>query len=256
MSDTPEENAVLVERRDRVMIITMNRPEARNAINSALANGVWDAVQELNNDPGLTAGVLTGSAGTFCAGMDLKAFARGEEMGAMGSFIRGGCEKPLIAAIEGYALAGGCEMALSCDLLVAAKDSQIGIREVKVGLFAAGGGLFRLPSRVGYAKAMEMAITGDALNGQEAFEAGMVSQVTESGGAIDAAIALAERVAKNAPLAVAASKKLVRAAAQGVDEDTLWKMQEPFTEKVFKSNDAVEGPKAFAEKRDPNWSGT
>lgn len=256
MSETTEEQAVLVERRGRVMIITMNRPDARNAINGALGTGVWEAVQELNNDPGLTAGVLTGAGGYFCSGMDLKAFARGEDTGAFTKFIRAGCEKPLIAAIEGFAIAGGCEMALSCDLMVAAKGAKIGIREVKVGLFAGAGGLFRLPSRVGYAKAMEMAITGDHILAEEAQEAGMISQLTEVGGAVEAAIALAERVAQNAPLAVAASKTLVKAAAQGYDEETLWKMQEPLIKKVFTSNDAKEGPKAFAEKRAPNWTGT
>lgn len=256
MNDKTEAPAVLVERRGRIMIITMNRPDARNAINGALSNGVWDAVQELNNDASLTAGVLTGAGGYFCSGMDLKAFARGEDIGPFGEFVRKGCEKPIIAAIEGFAIAGGCEMALSCDLLVAAKGAKIGIREVKVGLFAGAGGLFRLPSRVGYAKAMEMAITGDHILAEEAKEAGMISELTEVGGAVDAAIALAERVAKNAPLAVAASKTLVRAAAQGYDEETLWKMQEPLTKKVFTSNDAREGPKAFAEKREPNWTGT
>lgn len=256
MSEATEDNAVLVERRGRIMIITMNRPNARNAINGALSNGVWNAVTELNNDPDLTAGVLTGAGGYFCSGMDLKAFARGEDIGPFGEFIRAGCEKPLIGAIEGFAIAGGCEMALACDLLVAAKGAKIGIREVKVGLFAAAGGLFRLPSRVGYAKAMEMAITGDHILAEEASDAGMISELTEPGGAVDAAIALAERVAKNAPLAVAASKKLVRAAAQGYDEETLWKMQGPLQQSVFTSNDAKEGPKAFAEKRDPNWTGS
>lgn len=256
MSEATEDSAVLVERRGRIMIITMNRPDARNAINGALSNGVWDAVTELNNDPNLTAGVLTGAGGYFCSGMDLKAFARGEDIGPFGEFIRAGCEKPLIGAIEGFAIAGGCEMALACDLLVAAKGAKIGIREVKVGLFAAAGGLFRLPSRVGYAKAMEMAITGDHILAEEASDAGMISELTEPGGAVDAAIALAERVAKNAPLAVAASKKLVRAAAQGYDEETLWKMQAPLQKTVFSSNDAKEGPRAFAEKRAANWTGT
>jgi enoyl-CoA hydratase len=188
--------------------------------------------------------------------MDLKAFARGEDIGPLSKFIRAGCEKPLIGAVEGFAIAGGCELALTCDLLVASKGTKIGIREVKVGLFAAAGGLFRLPSRVGYAKAMEMAITGDPISAEEAHEAGMISALTEPGKAVDAAIELAERVAKNAPLAVAASKKLVLAAAQGFDEPTLWKMQEPLQKAVFTSNDAKEGPRAFAEKRDPNWTGT
>lgn len=256
MSETSKENAVLVERRGRIMIITMNRPDARNAINSALSNGIWDAVQELNNDPNLTAGILTGAGGYFCSGMDLKAFARGEDIGPFTRFVREGCEKPLIAAIEGFAIAGGCEMALTCDLMVAAKGAKIGIREVKVGLFAGAGGLFRLPSRVGYSKAMEMAITGDHILAEEALDAGMISELTEIGGAIDAAIALAERVAKNAPLAVAASKKMVTAAAQGYDEAELWELQAPLTKKIFTSNDAKEGSRAFAEKREPNWTGS
>ena len=255
MSET-QENAVLVERRDRVLIITMNRPDARNAINNALSTGVWNAVQELNKDPNLTAGVLTGAGGYFCSGMDLKAFARGEDIAHSVSLFEAGCEKPMIAAIEGFAIAGGCEMALSCDLIVAAKGAKIGIREVKVGLFAAAGGVFRLPSRVGYTKAMEMAITGDHILAEEAQEAGMISKLTEVGGALDEAIALAERVAKNAPLAVAASKKLVRAAAQGYDEEALWKMQAPLSKSVFTSNDAKEGPRAFAEKREPKWTGS
>ena len=251
-----EEQAVLVERRDRVMIITLNRPEAMNAINGALSNGLYNAIKELDADDGLTAGVITGAGRAFCAGMDLKAFARGEDIGPLNNFVREGAQKPLIAAIDGFALAGGCEIALTCDLLVAGRGSKIGIREVKVGLFAAAGGVFRLPARVGYSKAMEMAITGEPIDAEEALAAGMLSELTEQGGALDAAIALAERIAENAPLAVAASKQLVRAAAQGIDEDTLWEMQVPLSKKVFSSNDAKEGPVAFAEKRAPNWTGT
>jgi enoyl-CoA hydratase len=256
MTEEVNEQAVLVERRDRVMVITLNRPEAMNAINGALSHGLWNAVQELNADDGLTAGVLTGAGRGFCSGMDLKAFARGEDIGPLAEFVRAGCEKPLIGAVEGFAIAGGCEIALTCDLLVAASGAKFGIREVKVGLFAAAGGVFRLPSRVGYATAMEMAITGDPITAEDAHAAGMVSEVTEAGGALDAAIALAERVAQNAPLAVAASKQLVRAAAQGIAEDELWEMQKPLMAKVFSSNDAKEGPRAFAEKRAPNWTGT
>jgi enoyl-CoA hydratase len=188
--------------------------------------------------------------------MDLKAFARGEDIGPLTTFIRSGCSKPLIAAVEGFALAGGCEIALTCDLLVASRGAKIGIREVKVGLFAAAGGVFRLPARVGYTRAMEMAITGEPLTAEAAMEAGMLSELTEPGGALEAAIGWAERIAENAPLAVSASKAMVRAAAQGHDEETLWKMQEPLQAKVFRSNDAKEGPKAFAEKRAPNWTGT
>ena len=256
MSDTSTEEAVLVERRDRVMVITLNRPEAMNAINGALSHGLLNAVRELDADDSLTAGIITGAGRAFCAGMDLKAFARGEDIGPLGTFIREGAEKPLIAAVEGFALAGGCEIALACDLIVASKGSKIGIREVKVGLFAAAGGVFRLPARVGYARAMEMAITGEPITAEQAMDAGMLSELTEQGGALDAAVGWSERVAENAPLAVAASKQLIRAAGQGIDEDSLWEMQIPLQKKVFSSNDAKEGPAAFAEKRAPNWTGS
>ena len=256
MSEGSTEQAVLVERQGRIMVITLNRPEAMNAINGALSHGLLNAVRELDEDESLTAGVITGNGRGFCSGMDLKAFARGEDIGPLTTFIRGGCSKPLIAAIERFAIAGGCEIALTCDLLVAAKGAKIGIREVKVGLFAAAGGVFRLPARVGYARAMEMALTGEPITAEAAMESGMLSELTEPGGALAAAIGWAERIAENAPLAVAASKQLVRAAAQGYDEESLWKMQQPLSAKVFSSNDAKEGPKAFAEKRAPKWTGT
>ena len=185
MSDENTEPAVLVERRDRVMVITLNRPEAMNAINGELSNGLWNAVQELNEDSGLTTGVITGAGRGFCSGMDLKAFARGEDIGPLNSFVKAGCEKPLIAAIEGFALAGGCEIALTCDLMVASKGSKIGIREVKVGLFAGAGGVFRLPARVGYTKAMEMAVTGEPITAETALECGMLSELTEPGEALE-----------------------------------------------------------------------
>lgn len=249
------EAAVLTERRGRVLLITLNRPDAMNAINGALSGGLVAAVEELDGAPGLTAGVLTGAGRGFCAGMDLKAFARGEDIGPMTTFIRNGSRKPLIAAIEGFALAGGLELALTCDLLVAAKGVKLGIPEVGVGLFAAAGGLARLPSRVGFGKAMEMAITADPITAEEAFEYGLVARLTEKGEAVDVAMQLAERVARNAPLAVAASKQLVR-LSQGVTEDEFWKLQAPLSATVFASSDAKEGPKAFAEKRSPEWTGT
>jgi enoyl-CoA hydratase len=257
MSETsePTQPAVLTERRDSVLVITLNRPEAMNAINGDLSNGLWSAIQDLNNDPGLTAGVLTGNGRGFCAGMDLKAFSRGEDIGPMVKFIRAGSEKPLICAIEGFALAGGLELALSCDLLVAARGAKLGIPEVGVGLLAAGAGLFRLPGRVGYGKAMEMAITADPITAEEAAEHGLVARLSEPGEALDTALALAERIARNAPLAVAASKQLIR-ATQGSTEDELWALQRPLQKKVFASADAKEGPRAFAEKRRPEWSGT
>ena len=248
-------DAILTERRGRVLIITMNRPEAKNAINGDLSNGLWAAIQELNTDPTLTAAVLTGSGGAFCSGMDLKAFAKGEDIGPLTTFLQNGADKPLIGAIEGFALAGGLEVALACDLLVAAEGARLGIPEVKVGLFAAGAGVIRLPSRVGYGKAMEMAITGDPISAEDGLQFGLIARLAAPGTAVDVAIELAERVAKNAPLAVAASKKMIR-ATQGSSEEELWKLQGTLVGPVFTSNDAKEGPAAFAEKRDPNWSGT
>ena len=249
------ESAVLTERRGRVMVITLNRPEAMNAINGALSEGLWSAVQELDSDSGLTAGVVTGAGKGFCSGMDLKAFSRGEDIGPMLEFVRNGAAKPLVGAIEGFALAGGLELALSCDLLVAARGAKLGIPEVGVGLFAAGAGLFRLPGRVGYGTAMEMAITGDPITAEQAADHGLVSRLTEPGGALGEALALAERIARNAPLAVAASKQLIR-ATQGATEEELWKIQRPHMATVWKSGDAKEGPRAFAEKRPPEWTGT
>lgn len=246
---------MLTERRGRVLVITLNRPEAMNAINGALSEGLWSAVQELDSDSGLTAGVVTGAGKGFCSGMDLKAFSRGEDIGPMLEFVQNGAAKPLVGAIEGFALAGGLELALSCDLLVAARGAKLGIPEVGVGLFAAGAGLFRLPGRVGYGTAMEMAITGDPITAEEAADHGLVSRLTEPGEALSAALVLAERIARNAPLAVAASKQLIR-ATQGATEEELWKIQRPHMATVWKSGDAKEGPRAFAEKRPPEWTGT
>jgi enoyl-CoA hydratase len=249
-----DEVAVLTERRGRVLLITLNRPEAMNSINGALSRALVAAVEELDGDAGLTVGVLTGAGRGFSAGMDLKAFARGEDIGPMMKFIRNGARKPLIGAIEGFALAGGLELALTCDLMVAAKGAKLGIPEVSVGLFAAAGGLLRLPSRVGYGKAMEMAITADPITAEEAHQYGLVARLAEPGSAVATAMELAERVARNAPLAVAASKQLV-ALAPGVTEEQFWEAQKSFYGPVFASHDAKEGPKAFAEKRPPDWTG-
>jgi len=249
-----DELAVLTERRARVLLITLNRPQAMNSINGALSRALVAAVEELDGDAGLTVGVLTGAGRGFSAGMDLKAFARGEDIGPMMKFIRNGARKPLIGAIEGFALAGGLELALTCDLMVAAKGAKLGIPEVSVGLFAAAGGLLRLPSRVGYGKAMEMAITADPITAEEAHQYGLVARLAEPGSAVATAMELAERVARNAPLAVAASKQLV-ALAPGVTEEQFWEAQKSFYGPVFASHDAKEGPKAFAEKRPPDWTG-
>jgi len=245
---------VLTEVRGRVLLITLNRPDAMNAINTPLAQGVLDAVNRLDQDPALGAGVLTGAGKGFCSGMDLKAFlAEGPPKGFW-PFIENGCRKPLIAAVEGFALAGGLEMALGCDLIVAASGAKLGIPEVKVGLFAGAGGLTRLPRRAGYGPAMEMALTGDPLTAEQAHAHGLVARVAEPGGAVEAAVALAERIAGNAPLGLAASKMLIK-ASQGSSEAEFWKLQGVELEAVFTSKDAKEGPRAFAEKRAPNWSG-
>ena len=180
-----ENNAVLTEKRDRVLLITLNRPDAMNSINGDLSHGLMAAIESLNTDSDLTAGVLTGAGRGFCAGMDLKAFARGEDIGPFMKFIKSGAEKPLIGAVEGFALAGGLELALTCDLLVAAEGVKLGIPEVGVGLYAAAGGLLRLPSRVGFSKAMEMAITADPITAEEAYNYGLVARLTEKGGAVE-----------------------------------------------------------------------
>jgi enoyl-CoA hydratase len=250
-----DEAAVLTERRGRVLLITLNRPDAMNSINGALSRGLVAAAQELDDDDGLSVGVMTGAGRGFCAGMDLKAFSRGEDIGPLLRFIRQGAQKPLIAAIEGFALAGGLELVLTCDLLVAARGVKLGIPEAGVGLFAAAGGILRLPSRVGFGKAMEMALTADPITAEVAFELGLVSRLTEKGEALAVAMELAERVARNAPLAVAASKQLVW-LSQAVTEHEYWELQKAPYAKVFSSNDAKEGPRAFAEKRAPEWTGT
>lgn len=247
-------NAVLTETRGKVLLITLNRPDALNSINGDLSHGLVAAIEMLDADPDLNAGVLTGAGRGFCSGMDLKAFAAGEDIGPMMTFIKNGSTKPLIGAVEGFALAGGLELALTCDLLVAAKGVKLGIPEVAVGLFAAGGGLQRLPSRVGYGRAMEMAITGDPITAEEAAETGMVSRLVEPGTAVDAAVELAERIAKNAPLAVSASKQLIKAATH-LPERHFYTLQDELMGPVFTSEDAKEGPRAFAEKRPPEWSG-
>jgi enoyl-CoA hydratase len=253
MADDAEQ-AVLTEPRGRVLLITLNRPDAMNAINSALGTGVVDAVARLDADDGLSVGVLTGAGRGFSAGMDLKAFlSEGMPQGFM-EFLRDGARKPLIAAIEGFALAGGLEIALTCDLLVAAKGAKLGIPEAKVGLFAAGGGLMRLPGRLPYGVAMELALTGDPILAEQAFEHGLVSRLAEPGAAVADALALAERIARNAPLSTAASKLLIRETA-GRTEAEFWDFQTSHVRDVFTSADAKEGPLAFAEKRDPNWSG-
>jgi enoyl-CoA hydratase len=245
---------VLSEVRGRILLITLNRPAARNAIDTALAQGLLAAVEQLDEDDGLTAGVLTGAGRGFCAGMDLKAFATDGPPRGFDTFLERGSAKPLIAAIEGFALAGGLELALTCDLLVAARGVRLGIPEVAVGLFAAGGALVRLPQRLPYGVAMEMALTAQPISAEQALEYGLIARLAEPGEAVDRALELAELIAKNAPLSVAASKQLIR-ESQGRTEQEYAEIQRPLAAKIFRSEDAKEGPLAFVQKRSPNWQG-
>jgi enoyl-CoA hydratase len=254
MSDDP----VLTERRDGVLLITLNRPQARNAVNSAVAHGVAAALDELDADDALKVGVLTGAGGSFCAGMDLKAFVAGDHPHVEGRGFAGitqrSSRKPLVAAVEGYALAGGLEVALSCDVIVAASDARLGIPEAKRGLIAAAGALIRLPRRIPYHLAMEMALTGDPIGAERAHAVGLVSRLAEPGGAVDAALELAGTIARNGPLAVDASKRII-GSAQDWSEEQAWQEQAELAGKIFVSEDAREGATAFAEKRDPVWKG-
>ena len=249
---------VLTEQRGKVLLISLNRPEQRNSVNRALAEALARALEHLDNSPELSVGVLTGNGKGFSAGMDLKAFVEGGMPNLPGRGFAGIVEhaarKPLIAAVEGFALAGGLEIALSCDLLVAAKGSRLGIPEVGVGLFAAAGALLRLPRVLPYKLAMEMALTADPIDAERAYALGLVNRLVEPGEALTAAIELAERIARNAPLGLAASKELIR-EQQGRTESEFWAYQEAMLGSVFSSADAIEGATAFAEKRPPRWTG-
>src|SRR4051812_22333005 len=253
-----EQPAVLTERRDNVLVITLNRPEARNAVNLQLAEGIAAGLDELDADDGLSVGVLTGTGGFFCAGMDLKAFATGERpwVGDRGfaGIVQRASEKSLIAAIEGFAVAGGFEIALACDLIVAARDARVGIPEAKRSLVAAAGALIRLPKRIPYHVAMELALTGDTIDAERAHDLGIVNRLTEPGAAVDGALELAAAIAKNGPLALEASKKIVSNAPDWTEAEA-WQKQGELAGPVFASEDAREGAVAFAEKREPVWKG-
>lgn len=250
--------AVLTEERGDVLVITINRPEARNAVNGAVAEGVAAALDRLDAEDALRAGVLTGAGGTFCSGMDLKAFLSGEVPIIEGRGLAGLTEapprKPMVAAVEGYALAGGFELLLACDLVVVAQDARLGVPEVKRGLVAAAGAAILLPQRVGLARAMELLLTGEPIEPERAREWGLVNRVVEPGAALDAALELAVAVAANGPLAVAVSKQVARSARDWSSEE-MWQRQTDLVLPVLMSADAQEGAAAFAEKRAPVWQG-
>jgi crotonobetainyl-CoA hydratase len=259
----PAAEAVLVDRAGNVLIITINRPDARNAINSAVSVGIGEALEEAQHDPDVRAVVITGSGDkSFCAGADLKAIARREniyhpdhaEWGFAG-YVHHFIDKPTIAAVNGTALGGGTELALASDLVVAAGRAQFGLPEVKRGLIAAAGGVFRIVDQLPRKVAMELLLTGEPLTASDAWEWGLVNQVVKEGSVLDAALAMAARVTVNAPLSVQASKRV----AYGVDDGVIvgdepgWDRTMREMRSLIKSEDAREGPLAFAEKREPVW---
>lgn len=252
------DDQVLVDRADGVMTITINRPAARNAVNRAVTLAISAALDELDASSALSVGIVTGAGGTFSAGMDLKAFLAGEDVTTPDRGFAGICgnppRKPLIAAVEGWALAGGCEIALACDLIVASEEAKFGVPEVKRGLIAGGGGLLRLPRRLPLGVAMQMVLTGDPLPAPIAAGYGLVNTVTAPGEALATALQLADRITANGPLAVAASKEILLSATdRTVTEGFV--AQQSAMDVVFSSADAREGALAFTEKRAPVWKG-
>lgn len=249
---------VLTDVHDSILIITINRPASRNAMTLAAATAIAAALDTLDGDDSLRIGILTGAGGTFCAGMDLKGFLRGERPSIPGRGFGGLTakppRKPLIAAVEGYALAGGFELVLACDLVVAADNAQFGVPEVKRGLAATAGGLLRLPRQLPYRIALELALTGDMFPATRAHAYGLVNRITSPGEALAEAQRMARVIASNGPLSVAASKRVV-VESQDWSTEEMWSRQAEMTGHIFTSADAREGSAAFAEKRAPVWQG-
>ena len=254
-----DQQAVLTEARGRILLITINRPDQRNAVNAAVAEGIAGALDRLDAEPELSLGVLTGAGKGFSAGMDLKAFVAGERPYAgdrgFAGITQRASEKPLIAAVEGFAVAGGLEVALSCDLIVASRGARLGIPEVKRSLVAAGGALLRLPRILPRTVAMELALTGEPIDAERAHALGLVNRLAEPGQALDVALELAESIAANGPLALAATKRVMTEAVDWPDSE-FFSRQGEIVGPVMTSEDAREGATAFAEKRDPVWTGT
>ncbi len=248
---------VLVSVEDGVLVVTINRPEARNAMTKAAAEAISAAMDRLDAENDLRCAILTGAGGTFCSGMDLKGFLAGELPVAgtrgFGGLTSWSPKKPVIAAVDGYALAGGFELALGCDMIVASSGAKFGIPEAKRGLVAGGGGVVRLPRLIPRQIAMELAMTGDPITAARAYELGLVNRVVE-GPAIDGARVLARTVADNGPLAVIASKGVIRDSWLWPDNE-INQHQNAYISHVFQSEDAREGAMAFAQKRKPEWKG-
>jgi enoyl-CoA hydratase len=250
--------AVKFDLDEGVAIITIDRPEARNAIDGATALAISDLMQRVNSDRDIRVAVLTGAGGHFCAGMDLKAFLRGEVMRlpdvGFAGVTQARISKPLIAAIEGYALAGGFEIALACDLVIAAEDAQFGLTEVRRGLVANAGGLVRLPRQLPVKIASELVLTGEIVPAALLAHHGLINRLVPSGEALNAALGCARKIAANGPLAVAVSKQVLSASEDWLSTE-MFERQYLLTAQVFNSADAREGATAFAEKRTPNWRG-
>jgi len=255
---SPTTDELLIDRQDGILVLTFNRPEAKNAMTLALSKAMADALDLLDSDPTLSVAVVTGAGGTFCSGMDLKGFLRGERPSVPGRGFGGLTQKsprkPLIAAVEGYALAGGFEAMLACDLIVASKAAKFGVPEVKRGLVASAGGLMRLPGRIPYHVAMQYALTGEFMGSERAYALGLVNELVEPGQALDGALKLAKVVTANGPLAVQVSKQIVQQSRDWTEAE-MWDKQNPIAAPVFASEDAKEGSRAFAEKRAPVWTG-
>jgi enoyl-CoA hydratase len=256
-TETPETPPVTSRTEGAILIITLNRPEAKNAANRALAEGVAAALTLLDTDDKLAIGIITGAGGTFCSGMDLKGFLRGETPTVPGRGFAGITQappkKPLIAAVDGYALAGGMEIALACDMIVANRNAKFGVPEVKRGLVCAAGGLLRLPRQIAPRVAMEMILTGDHYGAEQCHAWGLVNRITD-GTALDAALDLARTIAANGPMAVAISKQVVTESRLWTETE-MWDRQQDMITPIFTSADAREGAAAFAEKRAPVWTG-
>ena len=250
---------VTTERRGAVLVITLDRPEVRNAVNRAVSLEMAEALDTLDAERDLVVGVITGAGGNFCSGMDLKAFAAGERPEIEGRGFAAITEvppvKPVIAAVEGFALAGGCELALACDLIVASETAEFGLPEATLGLVAGSGGMVRLPQRIPPQIALEIAITGRRLPAAEAHRWGLVNRLTAPGGALDGALELAATITANGPLAVQMTKRIMSESATW-PADEVWERQRPLVDGVLASNDAREGAVAFAERRPPRWTGT
>ena len=248
------------ETRGRVAILTINRPEARNAVNGAVANGIESGIDRLEGDDEVWAGVIAATGPVFSAGADLKLIASGgiaemeTERGGFAGLVRRERRKPLVAAVDGLALAGGCEIALACDLIVASREASFGLPEVKRSLVAAAGGLFRLPRAVPRNIALEVALTGDPIDAERAHAHGLVNQLVAPGEALEAALALAERICANAPVAVWQTRKVVLEAASESDARA-WEITRAAMSEVVRTEDFREGPLAFVEKRPPQWKG-